>query len=435
MFDNRTSRLAQVVFSLVVACGVSVSAQQTDPYGSNYSPPYDTGPAPQRDRRLRVPLDDQDSYERSPDRAGFDDPDAPRTNSRARLEEELRRIRRPGSEQAQTAFNPPLPVRRKPGAPEAVAVENKPAPLPQNPIPAAPPIPRELEQLLSQRFIIQFAGTQPGDAGVKAARSLIQSGSIAGVVLDKNNVVSKAQLRELLRFFAQAGGRQKPFLAAREIGGSSTSFTFEKGFEPWPSQQAVAAKRDPQYSYSTYQTLSANLEYLGFNMNFGPRIALPDGPSGPADSFANDPLQIAVYAKTFILGHVEAGVIPVPILDAGDKPIQSLKALLVSYPDTPVAAGQSPESTTFHNYGSLIRGARFCFVSGKPEAVAAEVPESFRRGCDILVLTTVSEPPPVVLQRAMQTVAAAVRKGELTLALLSASSPRIDALRGTLATH
>jgi beta-glucosidase-like glycosyl hydrolase len=206
-----------------------------------------------------------------------------------------------------------------------------------------------------------------------------------------------------------------------------------KDFERWPSQQAVAARGDAQYAYSTYQSLASNLAVLGFNMNFGPSL-LPASKGQQSNSFGSNPLQAGVFAKTFILGHRDLGVLPVPIIDDSDLAIRALKTLLVSYPETPVAFTPGrQEQIPFVQSSGIVKGARFCFISVEGGQEEGRPAQYFNQGCDILVLKAGAESPASARERVAQAVSDAIAKGELSLEQLTLSAHRLSALRSSIA--
>ena len=95
----------------------------------------------------------------------------------------------------------------------------------------------EIDQALGQVLLFYFKGTQPSDSGPKAIRALLQSGHIAGAVFTQENVVSKAQLKEIMKFLWQGNANSRPIFATGELGGDLDAFPVVKDFERWPSQQ------------------------------------------------------------------------------------------------------------------------------------------------------------------------------------------------------
>ena len=345
-------------------------------------------------------------------------------DARKKLKAELDRIRRSGEANSDRNFDPPKPVRKKPT--QAAATDASP-----QPVRSSDP---EIDRVLGHLLLMRFKGNQPSDGGPKAIRSLLQSGLIAGAVFGADNIQSKAQLKEVMKFFASPGS-PRPLFAIGEIGGVSDSLPAVRDFEQWPSQKDIAAKGDPEYAYSTYRSMGTNLAVLGFNMNFGPIVGASANARNASATFGDNPLQAGVFTKTFILGHREENVIPVPVVDGSDLSVRALKTLLVSYPDTPIAANvpQAPATPPLSPYNGLVRGARFCFVTLVAGSEGTDAARRFNEGCDILVLNGGSESPSNIRDRVAQGVSDAVKQGTLSLNALNASSQRISLLRSSLA--
>jgi Glycosyl hydrolase family 3 N terminal domain len=349
------------------------------------------------------------------------------SDGRTQLRMELERIRQPnGGAAASPSFTPPPPAKKKPGQ---VAVEAENTVRPQS-LPAAPADPK-VDRLTGQLLLFSFRGNSPADPGSKTVRALLQSGLIAGVVLGKENILGRGQLKELLKFLASAGGPNRPFLAIREIGGASEAFPAVKDFEQWPSEQDVANKGDPQYAYSTYRSLGAALASFGFNMNFGPTLGPPNNGTDPASSFGSNPLQTGVFAKTFMLGHKEENVLAVPIVDTSAHSVRALKTILVSDPAIPVSSVMKEGSgvAPFAAYAGLVNGARFCFVSATAASAGTDIVSGFKRGCDVQVLDGGADSPATVRDQAALGLSKAIQVGELSFDTLNAAAAQVHELR------
>ena len=349
--------------------------------------------------------------------------------ARERLSKELDVIRRATAEgQAPTPFAPPLPLRRKPSPATPVISEagaSRTGPGASDP---------EISRLTGQLILMQFTGSQPSDAGPKAIRTMLHVGTIAGAVFTSENIRSRAQIKELMKFLKPATGTQsRPLFAIREIGGGLDGLPAVRDFEQWPSQREVAAKGDPEYAHSTYRSMGSSLAVLGFNLNFGPILSGGRGARGATASFGDNPLQAGVFAKTFILGHREEHVIPVPIVDSSNLSLAALKTLLVQYPDTPIASYIVPSNpaSPFTVFGALVRGPHFCFVA-LPSEEGSEAVAAFNRGCDVIVANGGSDNPALVRDRIAQAIYEAIQRNELTLDALNAASQRLISLRTSM---
>ena len=347
--------------------------------------------------------------------------------ARRRLKRELDRIRGHSHENDHGA---PVPAQAKKKGATSRAEEGGKA------VHATRSIDSEIDRILGRLLLVRFKGTQPSETGPKAVHTMLQNDMIAGVLLTAENIQGKAQLRELTKFFASAGARERPIIGVQEVGGNAEGLPNVRDFEPWPTEREVAAKGDPDYAYSTYRSMGANLAFLGFNMNFGPMLGAPDS-ADAADSFGANPLQAGVFAKTFILGHRDANVIPVPVVDGSDLSVRALKTLILSHPETSIATDEShrKDGQPFSVYDGLVRAARFCFTTvSRPDGQGGEGPKAFLDRCDVLVLDGGTENPAGLRDAVAQQVSKAVSSGALTVGALKESEKRMLVLRSTFST-
>ncbi len=360
--------------------------------------------------------------------AGAPPDDGAGSEARKNLRSELDAIRRKAAnETGSPSFDPPLPVRKRDGQTAPSSAEAAGRQQDQSDRAAEP----QIDRLSGRVLLLNFKGTQPSEPGPRAIRALLQAGGIAGAVFSRENIQSKAQIKELMKFFWAGSQQSRPLFAVREIGGVSDALPPIKDFEQWPSERDVATKGDPQYAYSTYRSMGANLAVLGFNLNFGPVLAQAGEGRDPAASFGGNPLQAGVFAKTFILGHSEEKVIAVPILDGSDLSVRTLKTLLVADPGIPVSSALSMSSgmAPFAAYGSLVRGPRFCFAAVTVATSGPGAVSGLRRGCDVLVFDGGTENPAAVRDQVALGLSEAIHNGELTSDALNAAAQRLAALR------
>lgn len=333
-------------------------------------------------------------------------------------------MRRGGGEGASDAQPaPPKPSKKKePATNAAETPHTQPAKPPERAIDPA------INRLAGKLIVMRFSGNQPSDGGPKAIRALLHDGLIAGAMFGTENIQARGQLKELMKFLWPPGPEPKPILAIKEVGGAGEGLPRTKEFESWPSEQEVAAK-GPEYAYSTYRSLGSYLAGLGFTMNLGPVIGADAAARDPSASFGANPLQVGVFAKTFILGHTDDKVVSVPVVDGSDGAVRALKTLLVSHPVMPVAVFVSSETQPFTVYGGLVRGARFCILSAAQKSDPSQGAVYFTRGCDVLVVDPGKEGPAAVRDAVAQGVANAIKQGALTVESLEASAQRLQELR------
>jgi hypothetical protein len=356
--------------------------------------------------------------------AQTDSPSDADAEARKRLKQELDRMRRARDNDSVPTSPKPVKKTKEPGSPSAAG--------PPRPQPAKQPVHTvdpEINRVAGKLIILHFSGTQPSDGGPKAIHALLHEGLIAGVMFRAENIQSRAQLKELMKFLWPGGPESRPMIAIGEIGGpGDRGLPRIPDFEAWPSEQEVASKGDPEYAYSTYRSLSTYLAALGFTMNFGPALGTAAATRTPSASFGSNPLQAGVFAKTFMLGHKDAGVIAVPIVDNGEIAVRALKTLLVSNPGMPVAANPAGEPQPFAAYEGLVRGARFCLMELSRPEDAALLASNFERGCDVLVVDGGRDSPAAVRDGIVQGISDAIKHGTLSLAALNASAQKVLAL-------
>jgi Glycosyl hydrolase family 3 N terminal domain len=358
----------------------------------------------------------------------WDPPEDDEIAARAKLKAELDRIRRESlSGGNPSSFDPPMPVRKKAGSPATPVAEAGAQPVRQVSGAGGP----QIDRLTGQLLVMAFKGSQPSDPGPKGIHFLLQSGLIAGALFSRENIQSKVQLKELMKFLWPGGAQNRPVFAVREIGGASDALPPIKDFEQWPAERDVAAKGDPQYAYSTYRSLGSALAGLGFNINFGPVLAPAGNVRDQSSSFGSNPLQTGVFAKTFILGHREENITAVPVVDGSDHSIRALKTLLVSDSGIPVAANANAggDAGPFSAYDGLLRGVKFCFLAAPRGGEGQGAVNGFVRGCDVLVLESATENPAAARDEIALALTQATQTGELTLDALAASAQRLGELR------
>jgi hypothetical protein len=326
----------------------------------------------------------------------------------------------PAKQPATSAEVQPKP---QPGKQPAHSAEVQPKPQPEKqPAPAIDPA---INRAVGKLLVMRFTGTQPSDGGPKAIRALLQQGHIAGAMFASENIHTRTQIKELMKFFWQGGSEPKPIFAISEIGGPGDGLPRTKDFESWPSEQQVASKGDPEYAYATYRSLSSYLAGLGFTMNFGPALGAAP-PRNPAASFGPNPLQSGVFAKAFVIGHTEDKIVAVPIVDGGEGAIRALKTLLVSYPAMPVASVVSRSAPPPAAHNGLVRGARFCLAEMSAKTEPAEAADYFTLGCDALVVDPGKESPSAIRDIVAKGVANAIKKEMLSAQMLEASAKKLQ---------
>jgi beta-N-acetylhexosaminidase len=161
--------------------------------------------------------------------------------------------------------------------------------------------PRAVGQLL----IIGFEGTElsPGLA------SLLKNIQPAGVILFARNVVSAPQTYQLLKDCqAQV---ETPLFRCVDLEGGTVD-RLRKVVGPAPSAAEVFATGDRKLFRKHGRVIGDNCHALGFNVDFAPVLDLAFEASSSVMSsraVSDDPGKAAVYAREFLTGLAEAGVL------------------------------------------------------------------------------------------------------------------------------
>jgi hypothetical protein len=319
-------------------------------------------------------------------------------------------------------------------SPQATADETA-AIAPQEQLSLAPKISPEVDQLGGRLIILGFSGTQPVHGGPKAIRALIGAGAIAGVVIRRENVANGATLAELVRSFRRADRTGLLLVVAQETGGRNSYLTFARNTLAWPSQREIGKRKSPVSAHLIYQHLGASLSATGINVNLGPVLKLSDNPA-ETDSFGADVHHAAAFARAFILGHRDSGVLAVPVIEAGRREdLQVLETLLASSRTSPVAV----HPANSREPGRLVfppnlagEKARFCTLGGADGQTGGAPAEAVRLGCDFLIADGHSAPE-AARARILAGLEEALRDGKLSAGQFGEATERAGRLAVSVA--
>jgi beta-glucosidase-like glycosyl hydrolase len=292
--------------------------------------------------------------------------------------------------------------------------------------PAPPPPPPQIGAQIAPLFLFRFTGTLPGDADVRALRSLLQSERLAGITLSAPNVSAKDQLIELLKSMQAPKGKPKLFIAVESSGGKDGIFTFKKGFVPWPMPGEMAAKSDPHYVYLTYQSLALSLGAFGINLNLAPPLKLS---SKKEDAFGNTAGQAATFARIFLLAHKDANIGAAAGVDV-NEPLDVLRNLLGGDATLPVTVSLSRDTLPQLSRLTLAgqRGTRICDFPDWDNRSTYGPGEALAQGCDMI---SIGAPASIadLYASVMGSVSAALSSGRLSEARLEEARLRALQLR------
>jgi beta-N-acetylhexosaminidase len=131
-----------------------------------------------------------------------------------------------------------------------------------------------------------------------------------GVFFVKENVGSLEDVRSLVRLFS---AKATPLIAIDHEGGWVQRLTERHGVSRLPTAQKVADSLSPDRAQALYFQAGSEIARLGFTLNLAPVVDLHD-PTNPAighfgRAFDADPVRVLAYARAFVDGFAEAGVL------------------------------------------------------------------------------------------------------------------------------
>lgn len=158
---------------------------------------------------------------------------------------------------------------------------------------------------IGSHFILGFEGTVMSPA-LEALLKRIQP---AGVCLFKRNIISAEQTWELLRECQRRV--PAPLFTCVDMEGGTVD-RLRDVFGPSPSAAEVFATRDRGLFRLHGKTIAAICRAVGFNVDFAPTLDLALPPALPVMTsrvISNDPGETAAYARAFLKGLADSGVL------------------------------------------------------------------------------------------------------------------------------
>ena len=158
---------------------------------------------------------------------------------------------------------------------------------------------------IGNHFIIGFKGTEMSPP-LKALLTRVQP---AGVVLFKRNIVGAEQTWRLLRECQNC--ISTPLFTCVDMEGGTVD-RLRDVFGPSPSAADVFASGDCKLFYLHGKMIGAICHAVGFNVDFAPTLDLAFAPALPVMTtrvVSTDPTKTAAYAKAFLRGLLDSGVL------------------------------------------------------------------------------------------------------------------------------
>lgn len=166
----------------------------------------------------------------------------------------------------------------------------------------------DLRQDAGQMITVGFGGY---DLEQPVARAL-REGRIGGVILFSRNVDTPEQVADLnAAVYAAAGEHPIPFIAVDQEGGRVQRL--KDPLTRIPPMARVGATRDFDLACSIGEVIGAELEALGFNLDFAPIVDVLTNPDNPVigdRAFGTTPEHVGRMAGAVMGGLIMSGMMP-----------------------------------------------------------------------------------------------------------------------------
>jgi beta-N-acetylhexosaminidase len=191
-----------------------------------------------------------------------------------------------------------------PGAVSSAPRPQSPKPTP-TPIPACTPAP--LERQAAATLVVGLPDTTSPDDPLAISMPAL---GVGGIFLDRDNVQSAGQVRDLIA--AIKARRGAPLvIAADEEGGRVTTFSSVFGWQPSARDSAALG---PKALRTRAAALARQMKAFGVTLDFAPDLDVTAGPwDGPIGdrSYSGDPATVAADGLAVARGLSEGGITPV----------------------------------------------------------------------------------------------------------------------------
>lgn len=166
-----------------------------------------------------------------------------------------------------------------------------------------------LQEKIGQRLMTGFPGTEM----TEEFRRVVKEHKIGNVILFKENIRDRAQLKQLCRdiqsLIRQETGHSA-FIAIDQEGGIVTRFPADA--VNVPGAMALGASGDPENAYRAGLLIGREMRALGPNLNFAPTVDVNSNRNNPVigvRSYGDDPHAVGQYAARAVRGLLEGGVL------------------------------------------------------------------------------------------------------------------------------
>ncbi|NBD27350.1 glycoside hydrolase family 3 protein [Paenibacillus glycinis] len=165
-----------------------------------------------------------------------------------------------------------------------------------------------LREKIGQLFVFGFHGHEPSEA----IGAMIAEHGIGGVVYFTRNIVDAGQVHRLTGSFmaaAERAGRPPMFVAVDQEGGMVSRLA--KGVTLMPGNMALGAAGSAEGVFETASICGEQLRALGINLNFAPVVDVNNNPDNPVinvRSYGDRPDVVGELGLAAVRGYQSAGV-------------------------------------------------------------------------------------------------------------------------------
>ena len=161
-----------------------------------------------------------------------------------------------------------------------------------------------LEEKVGRHFLIGI----PGKVSDRETKELLEEIRPGSVILFGRNVDNPRQVRKLIDDISSLLG-YKPLISIDQEGGIVTRLI--DGFSVSPGAMAIAATNDPSNARRAAEIMADEMKAVGIDWDLAPVVDI-NGPENPVigvRSFGGEPGLVIQYAREFVEGLTERGVI------------------------------------------------------------------------------------------------------------------------------
>ena len=176
-----------------------------------------------------------------------------------------------------------------------------------------------IEEKVAQLFIItpeDLTGVNVVTAAGEATKEALKEHPVGGIIYSAPNILEPEQLKGMLsniQSFSKELTGLPLFLCVDEEGGTVTRIAQNEAFgiEKTPSLWDIGLSNDPDYAYSSGESIAKYLKEYGFNVDFAPDADIVSTSENSAigiRSFGGDPETVSKLSWQFASGLEDNGI-------------------------------------------------------------------------------------------------------------------------------